>query len=78
MIVFQLRIRVSDGGSPEQTAEVRMYVQIRRDRRDPKFSNAPYNAQLDENVAVDSVVAVKPSTVRATDDDRVGEIRSVM
>ena len=51
-----------------------MNVQIRRDLRDPRFINAPYTAELDENVDVGASVNTKPSRINAQDDDKVGSI----
>ena len=69
VFLIQIRVRVGDQSNPEKFAETHVIVTIERDQHAPKFENAPYTAQLDENVKVGMVVQTKPSSVRARDDD---------
>jgi len=72
--ISQIQIRVRDQSAPEQTADVRVLVTIKRDQRDPVFVNAPYKAELDENMLVGAVIETKPSAIQARDDDLVGRV----
>ena len=65
-----MRLQVSDQSSPEKTAEARVFVEIERDLKRPKFDNTQYKAEIDENIESNSVVPVKPSDLKARDEDR--------
>ena len=67
---IQIRLRVSDQSSPEKKAETRVFVEIERDLKNPKFLNTHYTAKIDESISVNTVVSVKPSAVRAKDEDK--------
>ena len=70
MCVIQVRLQVSDQSSPEKTAEARVFVEIERDLKSPKFDNTQYKAEIDENIESNSVVPVKPSDLKARDEDK--------
>ena len=69
-MAIQVRLQVSDQSSPEKTAEARVFVEIERDLKSPKFDNTQYKAEIDENIEADAVVPLKPSAVKARDEDK--------
>lgn len=54
---------------PEQMSNCTVSISIQRDLEAPYFSNTPYQAEIDENIAVDSTVRLKASNIRASDRD---------
>ena len=67
---IQIRLRVSDQSSPEKKAETRVFVEIERDLKNPKFQSTQYTAKIDESISINTVVSVKPSAMRASDEDK--------
>ena len=51
-----------------------MRVTITRNLRPTRFLNAPYRAEVDENMETGATIEVKPSDVSARDEDLVGEL----
>ena len=61
---------MSDQSSPEKKAEARVFVEIERDLKNPKFQTTQYTAKIDESIATNTVVSVKPNAVRVNDEDK--------
>ncbi|KAL5018737.1 hypothetical protein ScPMuIL_004459 [Solemya velum] len=67
---FTMRVRATDGGTPERTAVASVIVNVNRNRFPPVFTNTPYIISLSEKEAPQTSIY----QVTATDQDLVGSI----
>jgi protocadherin Fat 4 len=74
----EIQLRVRDQSVPEKFADSKVKIAIERDQRTPKFKNNPYTANIKEDIEVNRVVDIKPSSIQGQDDDKKGSMRYML